>query len=178
MKYKFAWTRTLAVAALILPATAIAAGLKPYAGISLANSEGDLLDSTSTFKVFGGGRAENLAIELAYVDLGDVTVTGPGGTASIDASGLEASVAGFWPVGGNFELFAKGGLFAWSVDVSATLVGFGFIAGTDSGTDLTFGVGGQFRVSDTVAVRVEYQQFNDVSGIDYDYLSAGISASF
>ncbi len=168
----------VALVALSLSGPAWAASLGGYGGLALASSEGDLLESTTAFKVFGGGRAGNAALEVAYVDLGDVVVSGPGGTAAIDASGLEISLAGFWPMGGRFELFAKGGLFVWSVDVSADLVGLGFIAGTDSGTDVTFGIGGQFSVSDRVAVRLEYQKFLDVSGIDYDYLAAGISASF
>ncbi|MCK7513561.1 MAG: hypothetical protein MZV70_62425 [Desulfobacterales bacterium] len=55
---------------------------------------------------------------------------------------MSLSAVGFLPVG-PVDLFARVGAINWDADLTAPGLG---INGSDDGTDLTYGVGAQFRV--------------------------------
>lgn len=136
-----------------------------YFGISGGTAEDDFFnEEDSGLKIFGGANAsETFGYEMAFVDLGSYQ----GGIW--EQYGLAFDLVGYVPIAEKFDIFGKVGLFLWTVDV-------GFL--TDSGTDLTYGFGVNFVLSDKVSVRAEWENFSDISGSDVSLVSAGLTFNF
>lgn len=172
-----------------------------YAGASVGQSKAKGIicdlditcssDDTDTgWKIYGGYQFNpNGAVEFGYVDLGKVKASGTDsflGAASIDweASGFTAALVGSLPVGQNFGLMGKLGLFHWDLDANASSSVFGSGSDTASGTDLTYGLGLKYDFSKTVGVRAEWERFKDVGDDnttgqgDIDLLSVGLVFKF
>jgi OOP family OmpA-OmpF porin len=180
MKFVF----TAVASALLLSTTpAFAADNGIYLGASIGQSgvefddsfEGESLsfDASSTgFKAIAGWRfLDWLAVEGNYVDLGSGDDTIDNVEFETDVSGVSLSAVGFLPVG-PVDLFARVGAINWDADLS--VLGETF---SDDGTDLTYGVGAQFRVW-SLSIRAEYEQF-DVGDFDtVDLISLGVTWTF
>ena len=75
---------------------------------------------------------------------------------------------GFLPLG-PVDLFARVGAIDWNADIDAPNLD---VRASDDGTDLTYGVGAQFRVW-SLSLRAEYERF-DISDADtVDMISLG-----
>ena len=141
------------------------------------NIQGNNLDfdmSTTGFKAIAGWRfLDWLAVEGNYVDLGSGDDNVLGEKIESDINGVSLSAVGFLPVG-PVDLFARVGAINWNADLKAPGLG---ISGSDDGTDLTYGIGAQFRVW-SLSLRAEYEQF-DLSGPDtVDLISVGVTWTF
>jgi len=164
---------SLAVAS--LPAAAVDNGI--YLGGSIGQSsvqdDGIDFDASSTgFKLIAGWRfLDWLALEGNYVDFGSGDDNVAGDRIEADASGVSLSAVGFLPVG-PVDLFARAGVIDWSGDVKSQSFG----NGSDDGTDLTYGVGAQFRVWG-LSLRAEYERF-DLDRTDADLFSIGVTWTF
>jgi OOP family OmpA-OmpF porin len=177
-----------------LAATQAHAQEKFYAGGSFGRSDIDesiaegLISSgtvdgkDSGFKVFGGYRfGPNLAVEIAYVDLGKASYSGdffgsPVTGGAVKLSGLNASAVGLYPVNPRFELFAKAGLFTWDAKASDTTGGVPF-SSKENGTDLSLGIGANYYFTNNVGARLEWEHFAVDPGAA-SMLSAGIVVKF
>lgn len=144
---------------------AVAAEQGPYLGFALSESDDDILNETdSGFKLFGGYTlSPNLGVELAFVDLGEFS------SGNLEQDGLSVHLLGYLPVSQSFDLFGKVGFFNWEVRASGL---------TDTGTDISYGFGGEVRVSNQLAIRAEWETYDDVSGGDVDLFSLGLSLRF
>jgi OOP family OmpA-OmpF porin len=132
-------------------------------------------DASSTgFKAIAGWRfLDWLAVEGNYVDLGSGDDNVLGERIETDIDGVSLSAVGFLPVG-PVDLFARVGAINWNADLNAPGLG---ISGSDDGTDLTYGVGAQFRVW-SLSLRAEYEIF-DISDADtVDMVSLGVTWTF
>ena len=141
------------------------------------NFEGTRLNydaSATGYKVIAGWRfLDWLSVEGNYVDLGSGDDNVAGQRIETDIDGISLAVVGFLPIG-PVDLFARVGAIDWSADLSAPGTG---ISGGDDGTDLTYGVGAQFRVWG-LSLRAEYEVF-DISDIDtVDMISVGATWTF
>jgi OOP family OmpA-OmpF porin len=134
----------------------------------------DYSADTTGFKVIAGWRfLDWLSVEGNYVDLGSADDTVQGQRIETDIDGISLAVVGFLPIG-PVDLFARVGAIDWSADLSVSGTG---INGSDDGTDLTYGVGAQFRVWG-LSLRAEYEVF-DISDIDtVDMISVGATWTF
>lgn len=172
-----------ALAATSAPASAQATG-PYYAGASFGTTSIDVCgslgglgltscdDEDSGFKIFGGYNFnQNLAVELGWVDLGEITATGPGGTAKVGIDGFQAAAVGSVPFSPQFRGFGKVGLYMW--DISATGPGGSL---SDDGTDVMFGLGVGWKVAPRVELRAEWERFD--SDDEADLLSIGVQFSF
>jgi OOP family OmpA-OmpF porin len=129
-------------------------------GLSVVSCE----DSDTFFKVYGGAKLHrNLALEVAYVDMGKSVVKDNVDTLTIEATGLNASVFGIIPASSNIDMFGKVGLIYWESEKSSSGVSNGTIASSE-GVDVTFGFGANFGISRTLALRAEYERFRKVGG--------------
>lgn len=130
-------------------------------------------DSTG-FKAIAGWRfLDWLSVEANYVDLGSGDDDVAGEKLEADVSGLSLSAVGFVPIG-PVDLFARVGAIDWEADLKAPGLG---VSASDDGTDLTYGVGAQFRVWG-LGVRAEYERF-DISDADtVDMVSLGVTWTF
>lgn len=135
----------------------------------------------SGMKFFGGYQFnQNLAVELAYVDLGKATYSGTFGGSpvtggSVKTSGLNASVVGTLPLNPSFSLFAKAGMFAWEAKARDITGGAPF-SDKDDGADLSFGFGGAYNLTKNFSLRAEWEQFEAVDKISL--LSVGVAYKF
>lgn len=133
-------------------------------------------------KLFGGYQlSPNLALELAFVDLGTLTYSGAFGGASVvggqvKVSGLNFSVVGSFPVSPGFGIFGKAGVFAWETRASDVTAGVPF-AQTRDGSDLSVGLGMDFSVTRNSSVRAEWEQFK-IGSDNASLLSVGFVVKF
>lgn len=149
-------------------------------------------DNDTGFKVFGGYRALSwLALEASYADYGKAKFNADtrlplayvDGNYRTQAFALD--VVPFVEFG-KFQLFAKAGAAFYETKASSTV----FLTGGPqlnesqkaTGTAFKWGGGAGYRFTDTIGVRIEYEQFrtgNDDTGkADVSLLSAGIVISF
>jgi len=164
---------TLALAS--LPAVAADNGI--YLGGSVGKRKLQVDDfnfdaSATGYKLIAGWRfLDWLAVEGNYIDFGSGDDTVEGNKIESDADGVSLSAVGFLPVG-PVDLFARVGAVDWNADLSSP----GIDSGGDDGTDLTYGIGAQFRVW-SLSIRAEYEIF-DVSDADLDMISVGVTWTF
>jgi OOP family OmpA-OmpF porin len=153
--------------------------------------------STDTgWRLFGGYQFnKHVAGELSYVDLGKFTVSGFGRVAGTpvfaDASGSDKvngfsfDAVGTLPIDVGFGLIGRIGLFAWTLDASASASG-GISASTSdkpTGASLDAGLGVKYDFENNIGVRAEFQRFfsigNDTTGkSDVDLISASVIYRF
>jgi len=196
---------SLSAAVLILGLAAIPTNAQAenwYAGASVGQSKADIdltcdldiscnKDEDDTgFKIFGGYQFNpNGAIEFGYVDLGKFKASGKDsslGNVSLDwePSGFTFAVVGTLPIGQNFGLMGKVGIFFWDMDLHARASSLGSGSDSDSGTDLTYGLGVKYDISKTFGVRAEWERFQDVGDSnttgksDIDLFSVGVVFKF
>lgn len=166
-------------ALLAVPALAVDRGVYIGASTGQANVRDtdelggfELDGDDNSFKAILGFRADSLAIEFNYVDLGQPQQTFAGRSVQIDAKGYD----GFLVLSKRIallELFAKAGIIAWKVETSVQ----GLNSVTNEGSDFGFGAGAQL-VFGGLAVRAEYEQF-EISDIDaVNLVSVGLTWTF
>jgi OOP family OmpA-OmpF porin len=135
----------------------------------------------SGMKFFGGYQFnQNLAVEIAYVDLGKATYSGTFGGSpvtggTVKTTGFNASAVGTLPLNPSFSLFAKAGIYTWEAKASDVTGGVPF-SGKDDGADLSFGFGGAYNVTKNFSLRAEWEQFEAVDKISL--LSVGVAYKF
>ena len=118
-------------------------------------TSGSFDDSDTGTKFFAGFRfKENVAVEGAFVDLGEVSIDAtsngsgflyvPGPvSAEADADGINIALVGIWSVGEKVDVIGKLGFFMWDSEVSISNGGV-TLSGDDDGSDPMFGFGVQF----------------------------------
>lgn len=158
-----------------LPAVAADNGI--YLGASVGQSGVEIDDfdydaSATGYKIIAGWRfLDWLAVEGNYVDFGSGDDRVAGTRIETEADGISLSAVGFLPVG-PVDVFARVGAVDWSADISSSGIG----SEGDDGTDLTYGVGAQFRVW-SLSIRAEYEMF-DIDDADVDMISVGVTWTF
>lgn len=163
-------------------------------------------DTAFGYKLFGGYRFhENIAVELSYIDMGEVDANSyASGTfydaqdnaivgdlnasanANVDAFTLDVALN--YPVSSVIALIAKGGVYA--ADTELQLSASSDIPGTEkynyskteSSTGLHYGIGINFKVTDTIGLRAEWERLDQVEAndgeSDVDLLSAALVYDF
>lgn len=130
-------------------------------------------DEDTGLKIFGGYKFNpNFAVEGLWADLGEVSATGAGGTASVAVDGFGVAAVGMIPLNPQFSIFGKIGAFMWDAS------GGGAASGTDDdGTDIMFGAGVGWNFTPKFGLRAEWERF-DIDGDDVDFLSVGLQFNF
>jgi OOP family OmpA-OmpF porin len=197
-----AWHKTLFYAvfgALLLGAgPALAAGPGLYVGASFGQADSDAsagdigsgfsgtIDDTDTGwrALIGYQFNPNIAIEGAYVDLGDNSASGTLNGASLSGKGSfdgwQVAGVGRVPLGNRAGVFGKVGMYLWDLSASG---GTGGVTSSfsDDGSDLMFGAGLDFDLSDNVSLRGEWERFQTSPlGVDLniDFYSASVLVHF
>ena len=171
----------------LLAATALAAALgalsfgaqaaEPvgfYAGAGIGQSmidEGVLDEEETGFQVYGGYQLHpNWGFELGYTDFGKAKY---GGVASLEADTVSLVAVGTLPFTDKFSGYAKAGVHSWDADAWAADIG----RFSDDGTDPTYGLGLQYRFTDTFALRGEYSRF-EMDDVDVDLAQVQVRFDF
>lgn len=100
-------------------------------------------------------------LELSYIDFGTYTSSAPSLQENWSATGLDVSTVWLIPVNDRFSLLGKLGLLNWNVDDHVATPSFDGTASA-SGSDLSVGLGGQFRLSNWMDARLEWDRFSHV----------------
>ena len=126
-----------------------------YDGISNVDSE------ETAASVYAGYRvSQYLAVEAAYMDLGDVKFTGAGTTQEYDFSAITVAALGFVPLADNFEAFIKLGMHRTEVEAS------GNESYKEHDTGMLYGAGVSYSM-DNVSFRAGYEKLDiNKNGID------------
>jgi len=110
-----------------------------------------------------------MSAELGYYDLGGYDGSSNNVEYDIDASAITLAAVGYIPIGPFFEIYAKAGAAAISLDVEINDV-----KDDSDGTEAFGGVGFSIDVLDTIDVYAEYLMFDT----DVDSQIAGIGVRF
>ncbi len=142
-----------------------------YLLLSAGSSNDDVLNETATgFKIgVGANINENFAVEAAYVDLG--TIDYPYGI-EFSQYGLAASLMPVYKISEEAAVFAKLGILSWTAELTD-----GFTTLEDTGSDLFFGFGFEYKVGDSASVVAEYEAYEVLDG-DVSLLSVGVRIGF
>lgn len=132
------------------------------------NSEDFKGDDTGFKFIVGIRPLDWLAVEANYIDFGSPRDTVAGTQVKANGDGITASVIGFLPIG-PVDFFARAGLISLNTDLEGEL--------SADGTDLTYGVGAQFRVW-SISVRAEYEKFDADKLDDLSMFSIGATYTF
>lgn len=133
-------------------------------------------------KAFAGLRlGRHLALELGWVDLGDVRYSGVSGAVpvtggKIGVNGVNGALVGLIPLGDRLELFGKLGAFAWEADAKDQRAGLPFSRKTEA-TDRSAGLGANLYFARNVGLRVEAERF-ELDNDNADLVSANLLMRF
>jgi OOP family OmpA-OmpF porin len=194
--------------ALLLAAASVGLAMSPsvsraqgaYVGAAAGTARADVTcdldiscasdDNDTGFKVFAGFEfAPEIAVEVAYVDLGEASISGRdtgfvgAKRFTFETSGANVAAVASLPMSNTFAFNAKAGLFLWNLDATATDA-TGSSTLSESGTDFMVGLGGTINFAPQVALRLEWEGFFDVGDefttgtSDLDFLSAGLLIRF
>lgn len=175
------------------PAAAQDSGI--YLGASLGTGEskntcrgiaGACDDNDTAYKLFGGYQMNrNLAWELAYGYLGDVTASGSdalGNPINFEVTNKALDFSGIvtLPVNDRFAVFGRLGIYRSQVELRGNL---GALQGGDHNTSFTWGLGLRFDLWRAIAVRAEWQHYPNIGGDnagvdDMDLLTLGLVMRF
>jgi OOP family OmpA-OmpF porin len=163
-------------------------------------------DNAFGYKLFGGYTFyKNIAVELSYIDMGEVDANSSATGTFYDAmdnaidgnlfASAKANVTAFTldaslnvPMTSVFALIVKAGVYA--ADTKLELDAGGDIPNvdgidyskTDSSTGLHFGIGVNFKVTDAIGLRAEWERLDSVEAndgkSDVDLLSAAVIYNF
>jgi OOP family OmpA-OmpF porin len=173
--------KKILVAALIGLAPALAQAQNAFVEFGIGQSSFDVGsapgvsvdDSDTTWNISGGWMFHpNFGAEIGYRDLGEVSATGPGGTASAEVSGFHFGAVGRFAVTERFSIVPRLGLYMWEADGGGVLSG-----ASDDGSDLYFGVGADFALTKQITVGAHFVRF-DIDGDDVDVFEARVGFRF
>jgi OOP family OmpA-OmpF porin len=148
-----------------------------YAGASIGQATMDGCDGLTrcddedtSWKVFGGWELNrNIAIEAAWVDLGEVSGSMGGSAASIEVDGWVLAGKGMLPINEQFGVFAKLGMIMWDAEGGGAASGI-----DDDGTDLIYGLGAQYMFTDRFGVVGEWEWYDIDTDVDLFSIGAFI----
>jgi OOP family OmpA-OmpF porin len=163
-----------------------------YGGLGAGVGRTDLNNSGITgstdkkdgvWKLFGGYQLNrNVAIEGGYVDMGKASVAGPQGFASAESNAWQIGAVGSLPLSQQFALTGKLGVARTSTDSSGIINGAAF-ANTQHNTAPTYGLGLRYDLSQTVALRSDWDRYRIQNGAfggksDSDLFTVGAQFKF
>lgn len=190
--------KQLMIAAILSTMTlpALASNLYVVADVGQVKYEVDSASETKTGFTLGGGYKFNdtFAIEVAYRDLGEIKEheyedLGGGDyyeeNFKNEFSALQVSLVAGFPVSEAVDLYGRLGYADIDLDYSfsdvevidgseSTFTG----SGTMSRSEVLFGVGASYSLSDTFTLRAEYGQYGKFEEIEISSLTLGLTYGF
>ncbi len=139
----------LAVALLSAFVAGPAVAADTYVGVNVGSAQIDSpgFDSSKSLGLLGGySFNESFAAEVAYIDFGSES----GGGITSKSSAVSISGVVSLPINKQFAVFSKLGLASTTYESQGD---------SESKSDLTFGVGGQFNVNKQVGIRAGYDLY-------------------
>jgi len=145
-------------------------------GWSITNPSVD--DKDTAYKIFGGySFNQNFAVEVGYVELGEVKTEFGANIPPSEVNdllsdtfavhpylgkGWVAAGVASWPFASNrFALLARAGVFRWDADIDVWVESgaTGSVTGSDSGTDLMWGAGLEWKATQSFSVTAQWERY-------------------
>jgi len=150
-----------------------------YGGASIGQATIDACDGVANcgdedtgWKVFAGWELNpNVAFEAGLVDFGEISGSVGGTEVSAEVDGWTLAAKGTWPVNEQFGVFGKFGAIMWDVEGGDAAAG-----ASDDGTDLMYGLGAQYMLTNQFGVVGEWEWYDIDS--DVDLFSVGLLFKF
>lgn len=151
----------------------------PEAGFTITGCD----DKDTAYRIGVGYQFnQNFGLEANYVDFGTFGVSGTylgvPFTADAEADALQLAVTGTMPINESFAVIGKLGMARTSVDVAVA----GGAPGTasDDSTGLTYGIGVKYNINKAMAIRAQYENFDESTPDDekLSLLSVGLTFGF
>lgn len=122
---------------------------------------------------------ENWAIEgRVGLGIGDDSVTTDGVKIELEGEYLVSVFAkGILPINPSFELYALAGLTYSSIEANASFLGNSAKV-SDSGSDVSFGLGASFDATESVSLFAEYSSIYDKDDTEFNGFTLGINSRF
>ncbi len=128
-----------------------------------------LKDNRHAWRAYAGLEAGRVfAIEAAYTDFGKTTDA----TADMELTGLSGAVLINIPLIPVIAPYGKVGMMYWDRDRT-----LGLLSSSDSGSDLFYGLGARFTLTQSVDMRVEYERYA-IDDTDIDMASISLQLRF
>lgn len=146
---------------------------------SLDGVPGVSADEEDVFFSIGAGYSFNkmFAIEAGYVDLGEAELSVPaaGYTASISADGFYFGPRLTLEITPQFEAYGRVGVLAWDAEAKDS----DGLSESDDGTDIYFGIGAAYKISDQVSLGADWTRYAlESDGEDLDVNTFGAKLKF
>jgi|SRR5688572_20818648 len=127
-------------------------------------------DKDTTFAISGGWMFHpNVGAEVGYRDLGGISASAGGVSASVDVDGFMLGAVGRFTVAQNIAIVPRLGVYMWDAS------GGGLAGGaSEDGTDIYFGVGAEYSFSKQLFAGAHWARFDvDGDGVDIIELKVG-----
>ena len=133
-----------------------------------ASSGGADAGDANGFTIYGGQRMGNLGFEVGYLDVGDIDV--PGSSIVITGSLLKFYGTFSTNASDNIVLFANAGIAVTDLKNNA--------GGKHDDSEFALMLGFDYKFSKQLAFRVDYENYNDLGGIDLNLLTFSLNHQF
>jgi OmpA-OmpF porin, OOP family len=147
-----------------------------YIGLGIGKVDLDIpfFEDPRGWEIIGGYEFNrNFAVEVTYLDIGDASDNIPPAWI-ISGNTLTFGALGKLPVTPELELFVKGGLHMWDLELREE--GWGKIGEAD-GTDIFFGFGANYMFPNGLGIGGRYMIY-DMDGDDVTVLSVNLQYRF
>ncbi len=166
-------------------------GVENWGGNAVISGSVD--DDDVGVKFFWGyNLSENFGVELFYANYGETSFEGiADGSGDLWQGEGEFAAFGYTknsgygfaaiakvPVGRYLDIFGKAGMYRWSTRLNGTDAAGSFSV-SDSGSDMLFGGGAGFNITDRSSLRLEWERYIKIADVyDVDMLSLGFIHKF
>ena len=141
---------------------------------SASHETGPFDDDDTSFGLTAGIQINPyFGAEISYYDFGEMEFELLGTDLTTEATTLDLAAVGSVPLSPQFSIYGKLGLAFWDVEASAP----GASASTD-GTDLFFGLGAKFNITEQVYVGGEFTSYTFEDDGDYDVDNLAVKVGF
>jgi OOP family OmpA-OmpF porin len=174
--------KKITLAALLLSSSCAFAAPGAYVGVNVGSADQEInvgsqsaSESSTGVKVYGGYQVNSaFGIEAGYVRFGEASDTEDGETFGAKPSSIYAAVTGTMAVSPSLNVFGKLGVTRNKTDIFVVFDGDRF---TDekSVSTAVFGVGVQYKFSDTMSLVGEYENYGKVA--KYEQANMNLKAS-
>jgi OOP family OmpA-OmpF porin len=142
-------------------------------------------EKDTAWRILGGYQINrNFAVELGFHQFGDASATAPGiGRLDFEANAFELVGLGAFPLGNQFSIYGKAGLYRGETNVTGTVLGVP-VDVKETNTDLTYGIGAQYDINRQLGIRLEWQRYTNmgdnatIGESDVDVMSLGLVFRF
>lgn len=146
---------------------------EPYAGLGISRvdtstSNGNDTGDANGITIYGGNHFNQIGFEVGYSDIGDIEV--PQSSVVIAGNILKIQASFFTNFSEDFRFLAKLGIAIPDIESN---IGWSY-----NDTELAWALGINYQFSQRLAFRMEYEEYDDMDGLDLNLLTFSLNTSF